>query len=395
MHEVWQHPQLSMRWRWTEVGSPAGPIAAAAARRHRWECRAHRTAAPGWRDLTRGVDPVWARPFGNAEDHADFDGHVSSAEARAADRLAPVAAGLDARKQDIEANTSAARPRHSENDRAGCVTTSARSTRAARRSVYRRRLTRGCRLPARHMLFSGGCCVWPAACQPRRLPERRLLRGLLLALLIDQVAARGADRGTAGPRLHSPVIAPTATRRRRVRRAAEGGLLALVHVGAAADNEGRGQGWPQPRGACRRIPSSSCVTAHSALARGRPRRRSGTTCRRRCLRHVRVRLHPLTKPAATCETRRARVGRADKRSAAGTEVSKWRTRRRGTVAKADRGRVVLCEVGVLHILTSFAGGAARGTGRRQAAARAPGRPTASPKDQENRSHAASRMFRYP
>jgi itaconate CoA-transferase len=28
MHDVWQHPQLKARGRWTEVGTPAGPIPA-------------------------------------------------------------------------------------------------------------------------------------------------------------------------------------------------------------------------------------------------------------------------------------------------------------------------------------------------------------------------------
>ena len=28
MHDVWQHPQLKARARWTEVGTPAGPIPA-------------------------------------------------------------------------------------------------------------------------------------------------------------------------------------------------------------------------------------------------------------------------------------------------------------------------------------------------------------------------------
>jgi itaconate CoA-transferase len=28
MHDVWQHPQLEARRRWTEIGSPAGPIPA-------------------------------------------------------------------------------------------------------------------------------------------------------------------------------------------------------------------------------------------------------------------------------------------------------------------------------------------------------------------------------
>jgi itaconate CoA-transferase len=28
MHDVWRHPQLAARRRWTEVGSPAGPIPA-------------------------------------------------------------------------------------------------------------------------------------------------------------------------------------------------------------------------------------------------------------------------------------------------------------------------------------------------------------------------------
>jgi crotonobetainyl-CoA:carnitine CoA-transferase CaiB-like acyl-CoA transferase len=28
MHEVWEHPQLKARGRWTEVGSPAGPLPA-------------------------------------------------------------------------------------------------------------------------------------------------------------------------------------------------------------------------------------------------------------------------------------------------------------------------------------------------------------------------------
>ena len=28
MHEVWEHPQLTARGRWREVGSPAGPLPA-------------------------------------------------------------------------------------------------------------------------------------------------------------------------------------------------------------------------------------------------------------------------------------------------------------------------------------------------------------------------------
>ena len=28
MHDVWQHPQLQARGRWTEVGTPTGPIPA-------------------------------------------------------------------------------------------------------------------------------------------------------------------------------------------------------------------------------------------------------------------------------------------------------------------------------------------------------------------------------